>query len=98
MINMNKILYAGFALLLCASCSNDNDRDITSLPEAKISLQVKASGTNKKSPLKAGTKAGTDANELAGEAYINNITAFVFSEDGSQLLSSAPFYQLLKKS
>lgn len=93
MINMNKILYAGFALLLCASCSNDNDRDITSLPEAKISLQVKASGTNKKSPLKAGTKAGTDANELAGEAYINNITAFVFSEDGSQLLSSAPFYQ-----
>ena len=50
MINMNKILYAGFALLLCASCSNDNDRDITSLPEAKISLQVKASGTNKKSP------------------------------------------------
>ena len=88
MINMNKILYAGFALLLCASCSNDNDRDITSLPEAKISLQVKASGTNKKSPLKAITKAGTDANELAGEAYINNITAFVFNEDGSQLLST----------
>ncbi len=93
MINMNKILYAGFALLLCASCSNDNDRDITSLPEAKISLQVKASGTNKKSPLKAITKAGTDANELAGEAYINNITAFVFNEDGSQLLSTTPYYQ-----
>lgn len=93
MINMNKILYAGFALLLCASCSNDNDRDITSLPEAKISLQVKASGTNKKSPLKAITKAGTDANELAGEAYINNITAFVFNEDGSQLLSATPYYQ-----
>lgn len=90
---MNKILYAGFALLLCASCSNDNDRDITSLPEAKISLQVKASGTNKKSPLKAVTKAGTDANELMGEAYINNITAFVFNEDGSQLLSATPYYQ-----
>lgn len=93
MINMNKILYAGFALLLCASCSNDNDRDITSLPEAKISLQVKASGANKKSPLKAVTKAGTDANELTGEAYINNITAFVFNEDGSQLLSTTPYYQ-----
>lgn len=90
---MNKILYAGFALLLCASCSNDNDRDITSLPEAKISLQVKASGANKKSPLKAVTKAGTDANELTGEAYINNITAFVFNEDGSQLLSTTPYYQ-----
>lgn len=92
MMNMNKIVYAGLALLLCASCSNDNDPDISSLPEAKISLQVKASGTNKKTPLKTATKAGTDENELAGEAYINNITAFVFSEDGSQLLSTAPYY------
>lgn len=93
MMNINKILYAGFALLLCASCSNDNNQDISSLPEAKISLQVKASGTNKKTPLKTATKAGTDENELTGEAYINNITAFVFSEDGSQLLSTAPYYQ-----
>lgn len=93
MMNINKILYAGFALLLCASCSNDNNQDISSLPEAKISLQVKASGTNKKTPLKTAIKAGTDENELTGEAYINNITAFVFSEDGSQLLSTAPYYQ-----
>lgn len=93
MMNMNKIVYAGLALLLCASCSNDNDLNISSLPEAKISLQVKASGTNKKSPLKAATKAGTDVNELPGEAYINNITVFVFNEDGSLLLSSVPYYQ-----
>lgn len=93
MMKMNKIVYAGLALLLCASCSNDNDPNISSLPEAKISLQVKASGANKKNSLKAATKASTDANELPGEAYINNITAFVFSEDGSQLLSTAPYYQ-----
>ena len=93
MMKMNKIVYVGLALLLCASCSNDNDPNISSLPEAKISLQVKASGANKRNSLKAATKASTDANELPGEAYINNITAFVFSEDGSQLLSTAPYYQ-----
>ena len=75
MINMNKILYAGFALLLCASCSNDNDRDITSLPEAKISLQVKASGTNKKSPLKAVTKAGTGQTVRITEEINTTMTA-----------------------
>lgn len=93
MMNMNKILYAGLALLLCASCSKDNNQALSSLPEAKISLQVKTSGTNRNADSKAATKAGTDANELPGEAYINNITVFVFNEDGSQLLSSAPYYQ-----
>lgn len=93
MWNINNIVYAGIVLLLGVSCSNDNDRNIDSLPEARISLQVKASGTNKKSVAKvATTKATLDANELTGEAYINNITAFVFNEDGSQLLSSVPYY------
>lgn len=90
MTNMNKIIYAGLALLLCASCSKDNGTEFRSMPDAKISLQLQASGANKKSALKADTKAGADANELPGEAYINNITALVFNEDGSELLT--PYY------
>lgn len=92
MQNMNKIFYAAIILLLCISCSKDNDRNIDALPEAKISLLLKASKTNKENAVKpTAAKAGTDANELAGEANINNITAFVFNQDGSELLAT-PYY------
>lgn len=91
MIKMKNILYVGLALLLCASCTKDGGNDFRSLPDAKISLQLKASGANKK--VKAVTKASTETNELTGEAYINNITAFVFGGDNWDLVTTTPFYQ-----
>lgn len=92
MTKMKYIFYAGLALLLCAGCSKDHDNSVRSLPDAKITLQFKAKGVgNDLKSAKAVTKAGTDANELAGEANINNISALVFNETGSELLAT-PYY------
>lgn len=87
---MKYIFYLGLALLMCAGCSKDDSGSVKSLPDAKITLQFKAAAANGKVP-KAVSKAGPDANELAGEANINNITAFVFNQDGSELLAT-PYY------
>lgn len=90
MTHMKYIFYLGLALLMCAGCSKDDSGSVKSLPDAKITLQFKAAAANGKVP-KAVSKAGPDANELAGEANINNITAFVFNQDGSELLAT-PYY------
>lgn len=90
MTHMKYVFYLCLALLLGAGCSKDDSGSVKSLPDAKITLQFRAAATNSQVP-RATTKASADANELAGEANINNITAFVFNQEGTELLAT-PYY------
>lgn len=82
---LKNILMAGLLALVCAGCSkDDDDQGLAALASARLTISVRASGSQ-------ATKAynPNDVNELQGEAYINNLSALVFSEDGSTLLGSA---------
>lgn len=80
-MNIKNILIVGVAILLGTACSKDKGSvSIDDLPNAKLTIGVKASG--------AVTKAG-DPNALEGEMYINNLAAVVFDETGTVLLGKA---------
>ena len=77
-MNIKNILIVGVAILLGTACSKDKGSvSIDDLPNAKLTIGVKASG--------AVTKAG-DPNALEGEMYINNLAAVDFAETGTVLL------------
>lgn len=73
------ILTFCLAILVCVSCSKDEDISIKDLSDAKLSIKVKASGPK-------GTKAEGDVNALQGEMNINNLAAVVFDKSGDYLL------------
>ena len=78
---IKNILSSSLVLILCLSCSkDDNNNNPESLADAKLTVEIKATG--------AKTKAynPNDLNELEGEAYINNLAVLIFSEDGSTVL------------
>ena len=79
---LKNIIMAAAALLLFAGCSKDSDFNPSpdqELQQARLSVAVKASGFS---------ASGLDPNALEGELNLNNLTAAIFSEDGSELLSS----------
>lgn len=75
---------AGLMVLACmASCSKDAQTPILDLPDARLSINIKAAAI--------GTKA-SDSDALKGEANINNVAVVVFNESGSALLG-APVWE-----
>ncbi len=79
MNQLKNIIFACLFLLLCVACSKDDDNNNNpdSLADAKLTVEIKATG--------AKTKAynPNDLNELEGEANINNLAVLIFNEDGS---------------
>ncbi len=80
-MKLKQIIITACAAVFCVSCSNDSDFPGGKKPsgDATLSVAVKASGFTQKT-----SKA--DANALAGELNINNLTAIVFDQTGNSLL------------
>lgn len=70
------------SVLFFAACSGNSDEPApVSVPtDARVTIAVKAQS--------AATRAVVDPNAQAGEININRLTAFIFNEDGTELLGS----------
>lgn len=84
-MKLKNILLAGLMVCSFVGCSKGNSDEqpeipIDQLPDAQLSIQVKASKTTR--------NRAVDPEELPGEANINNLSAVVFNEKGDALLGA----------
>lgn len=81
LMKLKNIFLSTLAVLLCTACSKDEDTSSwKENADAKVSIVVKAAGRTQ-------SKANTnDVNELSGEAKVNSLAAFVFNQDGTELI------------
>ena len=79
-MKLTNIFLSALAVLLCTACSKDDDSSRNEKADAKVSIVVKAAGRTQ-------SKANpNDVNELSGEAKVNSLAAFVFNQDGTELI------------
>lgn len=79
-MKLRNIFLSTLAVLLCTACSKDDDSSRNENADAKVSIVVKAAGRTQ-------SKANpNDVNELRGEAKVNSLAAFIFNQDGTELI------------
>ena len=80
-MNIKNIIVCLLAACVSFACSKDEGEEPdTQKGEARLSVKLQVRGNG------SATKAGSDPNALPGETDINNLTAFVFNENGSELV------------
>lgn len=80
-MKLRNLLIAFLVIGACVSCAKDAEKGPGTPTNKDAKLSVKSIAT------KADTETSTDKNELPGEAKINNLTAFIFNENGTELFA-----------
>lgn len=80
-MKLKNLFIAVLAVCACVSCAKDAEKGSAPSGKKDAKLSVKTVTT------KASTGTSTDKNELPGEAKINDLTAFIFNEEGTELFA-----------
>ena len=80
-MKLRNLFIAFLVVCACASCAKDAEKGPGTPTNKDAKLSVKYIAT------KADTGTSGDKNELPGEAEINNLTAFLFNETGTELFA-----------